>query len=159
MTLTDSLWRVMMRSILNEGDRAEITTRMRSLSVSSTGRWGSLDLTGMLQHLRLSALMTLGELSVPSANKRVFQMFPLKHLILYVLPFPKGAPTAPALKPGLETPLEQERTALLSLLERIASGPDQGAGPSHPLFGPLTWRQWGVLTYKHADHHLRQFGA
>ena len=148
-----------MRSILNEGDRAEITTRMRSLSVSSTGRWGSLDLTGMLQHLRLSALMTLGELSVPSANKRVFQVFPLKHLILYVLPFPKGAPTAPELKPGVAAAFEEERTALLQLLERIGTGPREGAGPAHPLFGPMTWREWGVVTYKHADHHLRQFGA
>ena len=148
-----------MRSILNEGDRAEITTRMRSLSVSSTGRWGSLDLTGMLQHLRLSALMTLGELSVPSANKRVFQVFPLKHLILYVLPFPQGAPTAPELKPSVAAALEEERAALLELLERIGTGPREGAGPAHPLFGPLTWREWGVVTYKHADHHLRQFGA
>ena len=148
-----------MRSILNEGDRAEITTRMRSLSVSSTGRWGSLDLTGMLQHLRLSALMTLGELSVPSANKRVFQVFPLKHLILYVLPFPKGAPTALELKPSVAAALEEERAALLGLLERIGTGPREGAGPAHPLFGPLTWREWGVVTYKHADHHLRQFGA
>src|ERR1041384_5173654 len=118
-----------MRSILNEGDRAAIAGRMRSLTVSSTGRWGSMDVAGMLRHLHLSARMALGEMQAPSANKRAFQMFPLKHLILYVLPFPKGAPTAPALKPGLATPLEQERTALLSLLERIGSGPDDGAGP------------------------------
>lgn len=148
-----------MGSILKDSDRSAIVSRLQSLSASSVGQWGSMDVAAMLQHLRLSAEMALGELTMPSSNKRAFQVFPLKHLILYVLPFPKGAPTAPALKPGLETPLEQERTALLSLLERIASGPDHGAGPSHPLFGPLTWRQWGVLTYKHADHHLRQFGA
>ena len=148
-----------MGSILKDSDRSAIVTRLQSLSASSVGQWGSMDVAAMLQHLRLSAEMALGELTMPSSNKRAFQVFPLKHLILYVLPFPKGAPTAPALKPGLETPLEQERAALLSLLERIASGPDEGAGPSHPLFGPLTWRQWGVLTYKHADHHLRQFGA
>jgi hypothetical protein len=148
-----------MRSILNEGDRDEILSRMRLLSVSSTGRWGSLDVPGMLHHLRLSALMTLGELPVPSANKRPFQVFPLKHLILYVLPFPKGAPTAPELKPGVAASLEEERTALLELLDRIGTGPREGAGPVHPLFGPLTWREWGVVTYKHADHHLKQFGA
>jgi len=45
------------------------------------------------------------------------------------------------------------------LLERIGTGPREGAGPAHPLFGPMTWRQWGVATYKHADHHLKQFGA
>ena len=148
-----------MGSILNEADRAEIARRMRSLSVSSTGRWGSMSVVSMLQHLALSARMTLGELPVPSANKRVFQMFPLKHLILYVFPFPKGAPTAPELKPSVAASLEEERAALLELLERIGAGPREGAGPAHPLFGPMTWREWGVVTYKHADHHLRQFGA
>lgn len=148
-----------MRSILSEADRAEIVSRVQSLSISSTGRLGSMDVAGMLQHLRLSALMTLGELPVPSANKRAFQVFPLKHLILYVLPFPKGAPTAPELKPGRAASFEEERAAVLDLLERIGTGVKEGAGPAHPLFGPLTWREWGVATYKHAEHHLRQFGA
>jgi Protein of unknown function (DUF1569) len=148
-----------MGSILNETDRAEILSRMRSLSVSSSARWGSMNVVSMLQHLRLSARMTLGELTVPSANKRPLQMFPLKHLILYVLPFPKGAKTAPALKPTDLASFEEERAALLESLERIATGPREGKGPDHPLFGSLTWREWGVVTYKHADHHLRQFGA
>jgi hypothetical protein len=148
-----------MGSILNEGDRNAISSRVRSLSVSSTGRWGSMDVTEMLQHLRRSALMCLGELSVPSANKRAFHMFPLKHVILYVLPFPKGAPTAPALKPVDAASFEEERAALLELLERIGTGAREGMGPDHPLFGPLSWREWGVVTYKHSDHHLRQFGA
>ena len=148
-----------MGSILNEDDRSEIIHRLQSLSASSTRRWGSLDVVGMLQHLRLSARMTLGELPVASSNKRVFQMFPLKHLILYVLPFPKGAPTAAELKPGDATSFDEERTALLGLLERIGTGPSQGTGPAHPLFGPMTWREWGVVTYKHANHHLKQFGA
>ena len=148
-----------MRSVLNEQDRTAITTRLRSLSASSNHRWGSLDVTGMLRHLRLSALMTTGELEVPSVNKRPFQMFPLKHLLLYVLPFPKGAPTAPELKPDAAESFEEERTALLELIERIGTGQREGDGPGHPLFGPLSWREWGVLTYKHADHHLKQFGA
>lgn len=148
-----------MRSILNEADRAEIVSRVQSLSASSTGRWGSMDVVSMLQHLSLSARMGLGELSVPSANKRAFQIFPLKHLIIYVLPFPKGAPTATELKPSVAASFEEERAAFLALLERIGTGPREGAGPAHPLFGPLTRREWGVATYKHTDHHLKQFGV
>lgn len=148
-----------MGSILNETDRAAITGRVRSLSSSSTRRWGTLDVTGMLKHLHLSALMALGEMQVPSANKRVFHVFPLKHLLLYVVPFPKGAPTAPKLKPEAAASIEEERAAVLELLERIGTGPRDGAGPDHPLFGPLTRREWGVVTYKHTDHHLKQFGA
>lgn len=148
-----------MRSILNEHDRSEICSRLQSLSTSSTRRWGSMDVTNMLQHLQLAARMTLGELPVICKNKRAFQIFPLKHLILYVLPFPKGAPTAAELKPSVAVSLEEERAAVLELLERIGTGPREGEGPVHPLFGPLTWREWGVATYKHTDHHLKQFGA
>jgi Protein of unknown function (DUF1569) len=146
-------------SMLNERDRAQIVNRLRSLSVSSTGRWGSMNVEAMLQHLRLATRMALGELPVVSANKRVFQKFPLKHLILYVLPFPKGAPTAPELKPVSAETFEAERAAVLELVERVGSGPSEGEGPAHPLFGPLTRREWGVVTYKHTDHHLKQFGA
>jgi hypothetical protein len=148
-----------MGSILNENDRAAICTRVRSLSASSTARWGRMSVTEMLQHLQLSARMAVGELKVPSANKRAFQMFPLKQLILYVVPFPKGAPTAPELLPGAATSLEEERAAVLALLDQIGTGPQEGGGPSHPLFGPLSWREWGAATYKHVDHHLKQFGA
>ena len=149
----------MMGSILDERDRSEISRRLRSLSASSTRKWGSMSVENMLQHLRLSASMALGELPVPSANKRVFQVFPLKHLILYVLPFPKGAPTAPALKPGVSTSFEEERAAVLELLERIATDRSEGEARDHPLFGPLTHKEWCGVTYKHFDHHLKQFGA
>ena len=154
-----------MRSILNESDRVAICSRLRSLSASSTARWGRMSVTGMLQHLRLSAQMAVGELQVAAANKRAFQVFPLKHLILYVLPFPKGAPTATELLPGeaasveAAASFEDERAVLLALLDRIGTGPREGAGPAHPLFGPLSWSEWGAVTYKHVDHHLKQFGA
>jgi hypothetical protein len=118
-----------------------------------------MSVASMLQHLHLAARMAVGDLAIPSANKRVFQVFPVKHLILYVLPFPKGAPTAPALKPSAEISFEDECAAVLEFLERIGTGPRDGGGPTHPLFGPLTRREWGVVTYKHTDHHLRQFGV
>ena len=148
-----------MGSILNESDRAAICNRLRSLSTSSTARWGQMNVTGMLQHIRLSAQMTVGELTVASGNKRAFQVFPLKHLLLYVFPFPKGAPTATELRPAAAASFEEERTAVLALLDRIGTGPQEGTGPAHPLFGPLSWREWGAATYKHVDHHLKQFGA
>ena len=148
-----------MGSILKESDRAAIVSRVRSLSASSTARWGRMSVTEMLKHLRLSSQMTVGELEVVDAKKRAFQMFPLKHLIIYVLPFPKGAPTATELLPGTAESLEEERAALLELLERIGTGPSEGAGPAHPLFGPLSWREWGTITHKHVNHHLKQFGA
>jgi len=148
-----------IRSILNESDRAAICNRLQALSASSTARWGQMNVNGMLEHLRLSAQMAVGEVASASKGKRVFQVFPLKHLILYVLPFPKGAPTAKELLPSAAASLEEERAAVLQLLERIGAGPQEGTGPAHPLFGPLSRREWAAATYKHVDHHLKQFGA
>ena len=86
-----------MGTILNDVDRTAIRQRIGSVTSDSVPRWGRMDAKAMLTHLKLSALMALGELPVASKSKRVFQVFPIKHLILHVVPFPKGAPTAPEL--------------------------------------------------------------
>ena len=148
-----------MGSILNDDDRTAICQRIGSVTSASVPRWGRMDAKAMLTHLKLSALMALGELPVACKSKRVFQVFPIKHLILHVAPFPKGAPTAPELQVTDAASLEAIRSELVSLLERIGAGPREGDGPVHPLFGRLSFREWGVATYKHTDHHLRQFGA
>ncbi len=148
-----------MGSILNEADCAAICERIASVTTTSASRWGRMDAAAMLSHLKLSALMALWELPVASKSKRLFQAFPVKHLILHVVPFPKSAPTAPELLVRDTAPLDAIRTELLSLVQRIGRRPRDGAGPVHPLFGQLTFGEWGVATYKHSDHHLRQFGA
>lgn len=147
-----------MGSILNDDQRTAICERINSVTSASVPRWGRMDAKAMLTHLRDSALMALGELPVAGKNKRVFQVFPVKHLILYVFPFPKGAPTAPELLVPDAAPVDAVRSEFVSLLERIGAGPREGYGPAHPLFGRLSFREWGVVTYKHTDHHLRQFG-
>jgi hypothetical protein len=148
-----------MGSILNDADRTQICERIRSVTSGSTARWGRMDATAMLAHLRLSALMALGELPVANKSKRAFQVFPIKHLILHVVPFPKGAPTAPELLAPAPAPLDAIRAELVTLVERLGQGPREGHGPVHPLLGRLSCREWGVATHKHTDHHLRQFGA
>jgi hypothetical protein len=144
-----------MGSILNESDRTAICDRVRSLSASSKAQWGRMSLTEMLRHLRLSAQMAVGELEVASANKRAFQVFPLKHLILYVLPFPKGAPTAPELHPEAAASFEEEHAAVLALLERIGAGPRGRRRPGASALWADVWREWGTATYKHGNHHLK----
>lgn len=148
-----------MGSILNDSDRKSICQRISSITNDSAPRWGRMDAKAMLTHLRDSARMALGELSVAGKGKRAFQVFPIKHLILHVVPFPKSAPTAPELLVSDAASLDAIRSELVSLIERIGGGPREGFGPDHPLFGRLSFREWGVTTYKHTDHHLRQFGV
>ena len=53
----------------------------------------------------------------------------------------------------------REKKRLAALVERFSKGGRAGCTTHpHPFFGALTPDDWGVLTYKHLDHHLRQFG-
>ena len=54
------------------------------------------------------------------------------------------------------TTFEADRVALLTLLEPARYDLH---GVDHPLFGRLTAREFGEVSWKHLDHHLRQFGA
>ena len=54
----------------------------------------------MLAHLNDSYRMCLGELKVKSKHLPL-RYTPIKQLVIYVAPFPKGAPTAPELDRAL----------------------------------------------------------
>src|SRR6185295_15041828 len=85
-----------MKSLWQDKARRELHQRIRRLTPEAKPAWGAMDAPAMVSHLAESVRMALGEL--PCASKKLpFRYPPLKQLIVYVLPFPKGAPTAPEL--------------------------------------------------------------
>jgi hypothetical protein len=79
----------------------------------------------------------------------------LRYLVIYVLPWPKGAPTAPEYIHDGGEDLAKNLQALTAVLERFVAA--QRLAP-HPAFGALSRKGWGRLTWRHLDHHLKQFG-
>ena len=147
-----------MKSIFNPAVHRELQDRVQRLTPQQQPRWGRMSAAQMVAHLTDSLKMASGELEV--APKKVpIRFSPLKELVLYVLPMPKGLPTAPELirrKPGEWTAeVATLREQLNGLVERGA----EALAPAHPAFGTLSAKQWGVLVYRHMDHHLRQFGV
>jgi hypothetical protein len=82
----------------------------------------------------------------------------MKHLLLYVLPFPKGVSTAPELLSTAPGNFDVDRQRVLDSIHLLAGAP-AAQGPEHPFFGPLTNEEWNALQWKHIDHHLKQFGC
>lgn len=148
-----------MKSLRNESDRLEILRRFNALTPELQPQWGRFTAGKMLCHLIDAFRMAHGELATKPPTRRAFTVFPLKHLFLFVIPFPKNVRTAPELLTTDPSTFEQDRQACSALIERYARTPAAGDGPSHPFFGVLTWAQWGVLQWRHTDHHLRQFGV
>jgi hypothetical protein len=111
----------------------------------------------MLAHLADACRMALGELPVRPKKIPLISMFPFKQLVIYYLPFPKSSPTAPELIERSPEEFAAERANVLQLVARVAAAPS--LAPTHPIFGAMSRADWAALSYKHFDHHLRQFGV
>jgi hypothetical protein len=148
-----------MKSMWDPGAPREVHDRLRTLAADRPALWGKMSAQQMVCHLSESLKMALCELKVAPKNMPI-RYPPLKQLIVYVAPFPKNAPTAPELvitaTPN-EWTLDVDR--LQTLVDRFAARGKGGPWEEHPAFGRLSPRAWGVLVYRHMNHHLRQFGA
>jgi len=146
-------------TIFNASDRAALKARLASLSAGATPAWGTMNCEQMLAHLSAGVRMALGDLPVRPKGPRFLSLAPVRHAIIHWMPFPKSAPTAPELLAPASGSHQQEVASLEALLERAGSNAEGLWAGAHPAFGPLTVHDWGVLVYKHVDHHLRQFRA
>ena len=87
-------------------------------------------------------------------------MFFKKSLIHTNKPFSKNAPTSPELKVVEEKDFTKEKANFIAGVNKLHKAGEKGIGSDrHPFFGKMTAEEWGILNYKHADHHLQQFGA
>jgi Protein of unknown function (DUF1569) len=148
-----------MPAIQDAAARSAILARIDRLTPQSAPAWGKMNVSQMLAHLNDALRMTFGELPVKDKYIPLLRSFPFKQLVLYVVPFPKGAATAPELLSRAPDSFESERAQCKALFGRFADTSGALRLAQHPIFGPLTPSQMGTLVHKHVDHHLRQFGV
>jgi hypothetical protein len=151
-----------VKTWFRDGDRAALLARIDRLSPESTARWGRMTAREMVCHLADLVRVALREkrcepLGLPLSWPGI------SSLVVWVLPWPRGVPTAPELNPkqGMTAPseFERDRKELLALLQRFSEYPvDAEFGPS-PAFGRMRRPSWGRFMWRHVDHHLRQFGV
>ena len=147
-----------MKTMWDAPCQREIRDRVARLSPEHKGAWGKMSAPEMVCHLGESLKMALGDLPVARKNVPI-RYPPLKQFIVYLAPFPKNVPTAPELLARPPGDWTGDVTALLGLVDRVVARGRSAAWEKHPVFGALSPRAWGVLMYRHIDHHLRQFGA
>lgn len=148
-----------MATLWNAADRSALLDRLARLTPDTPARWGRFTCTRMLAHVNDAVRMATGELEV--APRRLFLRYPLvKHFVIYLMPFPRGVPTARELLARADSAeFSRERGQLPAMLKQFAERPRRGPWPDHPAFGRMSGGAWGVLTWRHISHHFRQFGV
>jgi hypothetical protein len=147
----------MKKSLSDARARQELLARLERLTPDATARWGKMTAPQMLAHVADWMLMAKGELKT-AAKKRPLRYPVIKQLVIFWLPWPKGVPTAPELLGRKSSEWAIERAAVRKHVQSFENRDPKAAWPDHPAFGKLTARAWGVLGYRHTDHHFRQFG-
>jgi hypothetical protein len=146
-----------MPTLFDDAARADLRARIERLTPDRRPLWGRMDAGRMIVHLTAQLRAGLGELAC-APRKTPLNNWLMRRLIVYVLPWPRGSPTAPEFMAQPAATWDQDFAALRAAIDRFAARGPGGPWAEHPAFGPLTGRMWGVLAWRHLDHHLRQFG-
>jgi hypothetical protein len=148
-----------MKSLASAVVMSETRARLRTVRANDRARWGSMTGKHMVRHLRCSYEVALGERTVwplPGPPPVLMKWFALES----GLRWPKNMRTMPELKRAIRERTEMEFDAVVEetveKMQELAKG--VRCAPSHPMFGPMTEKDWMRWGYLHADHHLRQFG-
>jgi len=146
-----------MKTIFNEADKNEILQRIEKLTPESKALWGKMNVSQMLAHCAKGIEMATGELKTKSSPMQFIGRRIKKKVIYSNDPFRKNSPTAQELTIADPQEFSQGKVNFIATIKKLTS--ETTKAEKHPFFGKMTSEEWGIINYKHADHHLRQFGV
>ena len=137
-----------------------ILARLEALGPDSARQWGKMTAAQMLAHCSIAV-------EAANGDRPMKQILLGKILTPFVRsgfvgpkPYSRNAPTGAALVVADPRDFATERGRLLAALRRLREGgPDAAARHPHGFIGRMTGEEWGLVQWKHLDHHLRQFGG
>ena len=150
-----------MKNLFIPADAESLKARVTLLRPDSKQQWGKMTVAQALAHCSLSMEMATGAL----CPKRVLIGRILGPIVKPKLlgddkPMRPNSPTAKELRVSTAPDFSTEQPRLIALIDQFAqAGPSGCTTHPHAFFGPMTPDEWAILTYKHLDHHLRQFGV
>jgi hypothetical protein len=137
--------------------RDSTRTRIETLSPAATRRWGRMSAGQMLWHCNQVLKTSLRDVQVVP-RRPPFPVGVLKFM-LFRMPWPHGAPTAPEYVAGEPRDFEAERKQSLELIDRFVGRKVEEGDWGRAVFGEISGREWSCLQARHLDHHLKQFSA
>lgn len=147
-----------IKNLFDPAVKQDIINRINSLNPQSQRQWGKMNVAQMLAHVQLPIKIAYGT-HTPKGSFLLRLIGPLfKSKLWDNKPYKQGLPTDPTfVMSENEKDFEKEKSALLELVGRFSE--TAIVGEKHPIFGRLTKENWSKATWKHIDHHLKQFGA
>ena len=149
-----------MKSLFDQSTYEEVLERIDLLTDKSEPAWGKMDVAQMLCHCKNPLAVALGKKSLKKPNflmKLLYKSF--KAAMYNDTPWKKNLATPKEYRVESSKLFDVEKKELKELLSEFYDQRTKSNWDPHPSFGEFTHDQWGMLQYKHLDHHFRQFGV
>ena len=135
---------------------------LKHLAPDAKGRWGKMNGQQMVEHFTGAVRNATGKLKFNLVNEGE-KLEQFRTFLMSEAPFPENTrnpllseePT-PIRHSTMQNAIAELQTELNDFYKYFESHP--GATTLNPFFGELTFEQNVRLLYKHARHHLKQFG-
>lgn len=150
-----------MKTLYQAATIVEVKERLARLGPESERLWGKMTAPQAMAHCAAGMEWAVGDTKPPRMFVGRIMGTIVKPMVLRdAEPMRRNSPTSKDLIVQDDRDLATETERLRGLIERFAAAGPQGCTRHpHSFFGPLTPEEWGILMYKHLDHHLRQFGV
>ena len=149
-----------MKTLFKKENVNEILDRVNKLTASNQKQWGKMNVDQMLAHCSIAMESAIGSKYFPQLfmGKLIGRFF--KPYAVGEGPVKKNIPTNPAFIFINTEGFEKEKQKLIGLINQFHQGGEAKCTTNpHTFFGKLTSTEWGVLQYKHLNHHFSQFGV
>ena len=151
---------MLMNSLFDPKTAREIQQRIENLQINSPRMWGKMDVAQMMAHCNISLEVATGKIHPKRTLLAKLIGGFLQGMLTNDKPMGKSSPTHPTYVMADAKDFAQEKNRFLELVKAFSEGGEASVTTSpHPFFGNITPQQWSSGTWKHLDHHLRQFGA
>jgi hypothetical protein len=143
--------------------RHEYIAALSRIDPDTPPAWGKMSVRQMIEHMSDSFMIANGkdakDCITPPEHLGKMQAF-----LMSDKPFRENTPNAQLPEEPLPLRFGDIRDSIGELEMQVADffdifGEDRRKIITNPFFGDLNFEQWVHLLYKHAWHHLRQFGV
>lgn len=147
-----------MGSIYNQTDNKAMIARINSLTPQSKALWGKMTVDQMCKHCNAAIQVAFGkqDLKINFLMRLLGSMLKNK---AFNTDFGKNSPTAKEFKFEASYDFEASRKEFAESFTQFAQGTPVIKVMNHPFWDKMTYEDWDKLMWRHADHHLRQFGV
>jgi hypothetical protein len=136
---------------------------LKQLPTDSAPRWGKFTLQQMIEHFTDAVRVASGQKVFTEVLTPPEQLPRMQAFLLSDKPFRENTASPllselppPVVNPSVEAALEELAAAIAQFFRHFEAHPN--ATTRNPIFGDLNAEENVALLYKHALHHLRQFG-